>query len=312
VCVVADTDLCDAVAVELMIDADGAQLPATLDRPAGPVRGGLIALHGAQGGQRSYFLYEHLAKVLPSLGVAVLRYDRRPGVDGADVPLVRQAADARAAIGTLREHTGSRPVMVWGFSQGAWAAPVTAATYPDSVDALVLVSSCGVSPALQMRIGTAQQLSRRGYGEADLRQLAELRAEVEAYLRGQRDRATTQALVHAAAERPWFPLVYLDRELPAPGAWDDMDFEPEPVFAQVRCPVLAFYGETDEWMPIDESVAAWGRAGRASANTEITVVRLAGCDHVPTLDERQDIDGISPQYTETLVTWLEERLRQST
>ena len=91
-----------------------------------------------------------------------------------------------------------------------------------------------------------------------------------------------------------------------------MDFEPAPVFARVRCPVLAFYGETDEWMPIDESVAAWQWAGRASANADITVVRLPGCDHVPTLDERQDIDGISPLYTATLLTWLEERLRWST
>lgn len=296
--------------MELTIDADGVRLPATLDLPAGPVIGGLITLHGAQAGQRSFFLYEHLARVLPPVGVAVLRYDRRPGIDGADVPLVAQAADAHAAIETLGEHIGPRPVIVWGFSQGAWAAPLTAAEYPESVAAAVLVSSCGVSPAAQMRIGTAQQLSQRGYSENDLRQLAELRAAVEAYLRGQRDRASTQALVDAAAERPWFPLAYLGAELPDPGSWADMDFEPEPVFAGVRCPVLAFYGQTDEWMPIDDSVAAWQRAGRASANTDITVVRLPGCDHMPTLDGRQDIDGISPDYTATLLIWLQERLRR--
>jgi uncharacterized protein len=295
-----------------MVNADGVRLPATLDMPEEPVRGGLIVLHGAEAGQRSFFLYEHLARVLPTVGVAVLRFDRRPGLDGGDVPLVTQVADARAALETLREYIGPRPVTVWGFSQGAWAAPMTAATYPECVAAMVLVSSCGVSPAAQMRIGTAQQLRRHGYGDDDLRQLAELRAGVEAYLRGQRDRASTQALVDGAAERPWFPLVYIAPELPEPGAWHDMDFEPEPIFGRVRCPVLAFYGETDEWMPIDESVAAWQRAGHVSANTDITVVRLPGCDHAPTLGERQDVNGISPHYTATLLAWLEERLPRLT
>jgi hypothetical protein len=86
-----------AVVVELTIDADGVRLPATLDRPTGPLHGGLVALHGAQAGQRSFFLYEHRARMLPRVGVAVLRYDRRPGVDGADccdhVPTVNERQD---------------------------------------------------------------------------------------------------------------------------------------------------------------------------------------------------------------------------
>jgi hypothetical protein len=35
-----------------------------------------------------------------------------------------------------------------------------------------------------------------------------------------------------------------------------MDFDPGVILARVSCPVLAFYGETDEWMPVDDSVAA--------------------------------------------------------
>lgn len=294
--------------MELVIDVGDARLPATLELPHGSVRGGLISLHGADAGQRSFFLYEHLARVLPQRGVAVLRYDRRPGLGGADVPLDVQAADARVAIRLLREHIGAGPVVVWGWSQGGWAAPMMAATYPDEVAALVVVSSCGVSPAAQMRFGTAEQLRRRGYGEEDLRELAVLRVAVEAYLRGDRDRAAVQALVDAAARRSWFPLVYVRRQLPEPGVWQDMDFEPASIFERVRCPVLAFYGETDAWMPIEESVAVWEQAGRASGNLDITVVRLAGCDHVPTLDERQDVEGISAHHTDVLLTWLDERL----
>ena len=98
----------------------------------------------------------------------MLRYDRRPKVDGADVPLRAQAADARAAADALWARVPGVPVIGWGFSQGAWAAALTAAEYPDAVAALVVVSCSGVSPA--------EQLRRHGYGDADLRELTATRA----------------------------------------------------------------------------------------------------------------------------------------
>jgi pimeloyl-ACP methyl ester carboxylesterase len=298
-------------AVEIEIRAEGVVLPATVAMPAGPVRGGVIPLHGAEAGHRSYFLYEHLSRALPALGVAVLRYDRRPEEGGADVPVSHQASDAVAAVRVLRQYVGDCPIGLWGFSQGAWAAPVAAATYPAQVEFLVLVSSCGVSPAQQMRIGCDKQLKRHGYGDGDRAQLATLRVAYEEYLRGDRDRGSTQAVVDDCAARAWFPLVYVPRRLPVVGAWADMDFDPEPVFAGVSCPVLAFYGETDAWMPIEESADAWRRAGKVSGNRDITVVRLHGCDHLPTLEERADLDGISQQYTHSMTEWLEHRLDAS-
>ena len=60
----------------------GADLPATLTLPPGDVRAGVVVLRGAEAGDRSYFLYEHLAHVLEPEGVAVSRYDRRPSSDG--------------------------------------------------------------------------------------------------------------------------------------------------------------------------------------------------------------------------------------
>ena len=272
--------------METEIRVEGAVLPATVTMPAEPVRGGVIPLHGAESGHRSFFLYEHLSRVLPALGVAVLRYDRRPEEGGADEPLSRQASDAMAAVSVLRDYVGERPIGLWGFSQGAWAAPVAAATYPAEVEFLVLVSSCGVSPAQQMRIGCDKQLELHGYGDGDRAQLAALRVAFEEYLRGDRDRGSTQAVVDDCADRAWFPLVYVPKVVPDAGVWADMDFDPEPVFAGVSCPVLAFYGETDAWMPIEDSADAWRRAGQASGNRDITVVRLDGCDHLPTASQR--------------------------
>ncbi|KAB1117643.1 alpha/beta hydrolase family protein [Micromonospora aurantiaca] len=281
-----------------------AGLPAVLDLPAGPVRGGLVVLHGSHAEQHSYFLYAHLARLLPPAGIAVLRYDRRPRIDGHDVPLADQAEDASAALTELRRHVGSAPVGLWGFSQGAWAAALTAVRHP--VDFLVLVGCSAVSPAVQMRHGTAEQLRRNGYGPADLAELAELRRVAEGFQRGDVPRAEAQEAIDAAARRRWFPLAFLPNELPAtPGTWTDMDYDPAPVLARLTCPVLLCYGATDAWIPIEDSLAVWRRAAR---DAELTVARLAGCDHAPTLGEGEDLDSVSPQYERVLLDWLDRRL----
>ena len=61
-------------------------------------------------------------------------------------------------------------------------------------------------------------------------------------------------------------------------------------------------------MPIEESIDAWRRAGEQSRNNDITVIRLAGCDHMPTLDDGSDADAISPTYTLAMSEWLHTRL----
>jgi pimeloyl-ACP methyl ester carboxylesterase len=295
--------------VELMVDAGDVRLSATLVMPhAGRVRGGVIPLHGAGAGDRSFFLYEHLAQVLPGRGIAVLRYDRRPSRAGEDVPLDVQAGDARAAMGLLRDRIAGCPVGLWGFSQGGWAAPLAAATWPGEVAFLIVVSSCGVSPAAQMRFGAAEQLRRHGYGKDDLRQLDTAAAAAVEYLRGDRDRRSAQALVDDAARRPWFRHAGIPRQLPERGAWADMDFDPGPVFARVSCPVLAFYGETDQWIPVGASISAWRRAREASGSKDLTVATLPGCDHTPADGEGTTVESISPLYTRTMISWLDAQL----
>ena len=71
-------------------------------------------------------------------------------------------------------------------------------------------------------------------------------------------------------------------ELPeAPGFWPDMDFDPVPVFRQVKVPVLVVVGEHDEATPppMSHEVAA----GLPQARLKI----IAGCAHVPQLQAPQ-------------------------
>jgi pimeloyl-ACP methyl ester carboxylesterase len=159
----------------------------------------------------------------------------------------------------LRARVGGE-VGVFGFSQGAWAASLAAADFPD-VSFLALVGCSGVSPARQMRHYTDELLRRAGYRAEDRALLGEARAAVEEVLRGAGDRPRVGRLLAAAVERPWFELSYLPPTLPAPeDSWPDMDYDPEPAFSRVQCPVLLVYGDDEECVPAEASKSVWRRA----------------------------------------------------
>jgi pimeloyl-ACP methyl ester carboxylesterase len=155
---------------------------------------------------------------------------------------------------------------------------------------------------------TAEPLRRHGFDSAAVAQLIRLRATVEEYQRGNIFPATAQTAVYHAAEPPWFPLAHVRRQLAQrSGTWQDMDFNPTSAIAGLSCPVLLFFGETDEWTP-DDSVAIWRHACATRNNPDLTICRLADCGHQPTLNESPTLTAISPQYTNTMLAWLDNQL----
>jgi dipeptidyl aminopeptidase/acylaminoacyl peptidase len=294
-------------AKELPLTVGDVALDATLTLPdESGRRPAIIGLHPASDRSRDHYLFRHLVMVLVPRGIAVLRYDRR----GDDVPLELQAADARSAIAALRAHRDIDPerIGLWGFSQGAWVAPLVAAGSTD-VAFLVLVASTGVSPSEQMLYGTAKHAREAGFAESAIARLVALRRTVDDWRRGRVPRERAQAAVDAESKEPWFEHAWVQRTL-GDGIWPNMDFDPEPIFSRVRVPVLLFYGEDDEWQPIDASVAAWQRAARRAANKDVTIVRLPGTRHAPTLHGGDDLSAIAPAYERELVAWLDRHVRR--
>ena len=274
----------------------------TLPAGAGPFPA-IVGVHPATDPSRDHFLFRHLEAILPPVGVAVARFDRR----GDDVPLEDQARDVEAVMEALaaRSDIDAGRVGLWGFSQGAWVAPLVASR-SRRVAFLVLVAATGVSPATQMRYGTAKQARAAGHSDAEVQALLELRTAFEDYARRLRPRADVQAAIDRAKEQPWFERAWVRPELPAaPGFWPDLDFDPAPVIARVHVPVLLFYGEDDEWQPTDASVAAWEGPGRM-------IARLPDTGHAPTLRGERDLASVAPRYTDTLVAWVRKAARVPT
>src|SRR6185436_1824104 len=158
------------------------------DLPAGPgPHPAIVPLHGASDGSKDNFLFRHLAMTLPPRGIAVARFDRR----GDDVPLDLQVEDAMRVVDGLAERPDidAERVGLWGFSQGAWVAPL-AASRSTKVRFLVLLASTGVTPAEQMLYGTAKQARLAGFGEDAASRIADVRRVVDEYRRGRTPRAT--------------------------------------------------------------------------------------------------------------------------
>ena len=267
----------------------------TISLPDGPPRGGVVTLHPASDGSRDNFLLAHVATLLVPRDVAVLRYDRRAKVGEADVAFADQAQDALAAVRELRAAAGDVPIGLWGWSQGGWPAAIAAAE-SEEVAFLALVSATAVSPAQQMRYGTAKQLRLNGYGEDDVADALELRVAREDYLRGAAGRHATQAVVDRHATKPWFALANVPSICDEGDVWADMDFDLAPAIRRVRCPVLLVYGDDDEWTPVEPSIEMWRQA-----QGPVEVLNLAGAGHAPT-----DASGVVRQdYADGLAAFVD-------
>lgn len=287
---------------EVTIPVEGAELAARISLPSEGPAPALVALHGAERGLKDWYLYEHLHQVLPPAGIAVVTFDRRG--DGASTGessrgrFELQAEDALAVLQYAAElpEVDKGRIGLWGISQGGWVAPLAATMSPD-VAFLVLVASVGVTPGEQMRWTSSFQAGRE-YGEDAAERADRLWSLALDWMRGA-DRAPLEAAVADGKEQEWWPKAFLPDELPGDEAREEvrqeLDFDPVPVFAAVDVPVLLFYGDQDEWIPVPESIAAWKKA-----RPDADVITVPGTGHEPAVDEV--VDSL---YERTMVDWLE-------
>ncbi len=286
---------------EVMIGSDGeVVLAATLSFPARTPARMIIGLHGASGGTRADPLLARLHALLPAAGVATLTFDRRGEGESTGAPslgdLKTQARDAAAVAAWAWGLPEVNEVGVFGFSQGAWVAPL--ALREADVRFLVLAGACGVTPASQMRFGITAHLRRHGYDETAVDQALRARLLVEEHAHGRATDDEVRPALEAAAREPWWELAYLpavpfDEDERA--AWcSEMDFDPEPSIAAVDVPTLLLYGTDDLWLPVEDSVAVWRKH-----HPEIEVAYAEGASH----DLMRDGQPVR-ELEERLLRWL--------
>jgi fermentation-respiration switch protein FrsA (DUF1100 family) len=98
-----------------------------------------------------------------------------------------------------------------------------------------------------------------------------------------------------------------------------LSYDPQPVLEQVRCPVLALFGEKDLQVSAKENLQGVKRALSRSGNRDFVVRELQGLNHLfqeaKTGAESEYIEieeTISPSVLELITAWIKERSAGST
>lgn len=299
----------------------GARLAGTLYLPAGGrALGAMVVTHAAASPLRTSPLYVHLTQLLPSLGIAVLVYDRRGAgasegqANSGDFALL--ADDAIAAVRMLKRdpRIDPRRIGVWGLSQGGWLALLAAARSPD-VRFIVPISAPVVTADVQMLFRTTNAMRVNGYTQSDIDQMTATRNAVDAYMRGAGEQGVAQARVDAARDKPWFKYLYLGpvvRDRAVAGWRKEIENDPLLSLRQVRVPALILFGANDPVVPVAISVARLRTV--APRHRDMRVAVIAGADHgMQTGVSAKDffdparVDTMrpnTPEYVGLLASWL--------
>lgn len=283
----------------------------------------IVVLHSASHGHHDSELYNHLETHMNAIGVGVFTYDRRgSGESTGDfntASLETLSQDALNAIELLktRSDVEINKIGLFGISQGGWLGPLAYSISSQDISFMILLSSSGVSPARQMEYSAVTTLTMNNYSYEIIEKAKHLRNITNEYYRGNRDRQKTQDEIDKYREEDWFSDVYLPwrGNLPEDVSvtkWiHEMDFNPREYFKKVKIPIALFYGATDRWVPIEESIEIWKDVFEKNGNSNFEIHRINNAGHMMILDEDNNPEQeiISDQYTNELKKWVSKNVQ---
>jgi uncharacterized protein len=315
------------ISQELRFNNGNAHLVGTVYMPEkGDRLPAVVVLHAAMAATRDAALYRHLSEGLPALGIAVLIYDRRGSGQSTgsmeDISYETLADDGIAGQHALAKLPRIDPqgIGFWGLSQGGWLSVLAAGRSPDVAFA-VSVSAPLVSAEQQMRFAIANRLLINGYSQADVEQMLATRQVWTDYLRGKASRSAALDAITKAEAKPWFQLTYIDtsKQLttdPEHNSYrKEMDANPEAAVLKVKVPLLFIYGDSDPWIPVEESVRRLEALQKTQHNFEYFIVQNASHEMMFPDHETMEVDAKTissdapqaPAYFLMLGSWLIER-----
>ncbi len=293
------------------------RLRGTLHKPDGPGPfQAMIVLHSASGGSRLDPFYDHLKEQIPIRDTAVLVYDRRGTGESegnfSTADFEDLAIDGAAAFNYLRERPDidADRIGLYGISQGGWIAPIVAIKEPAAAF-LVIISGCAVPPAAQMDYGARYTLAEAGFPKEIQQQALNLRHQVNEYYRGNLERDALLEEVRKAEGESWFEYAYipgsdrLPEDVTQSKWYYEMDYDPLPIWQNLKQPALFLFGDRDRWVPVPESHSRYQDA--TAHMDEVKFVTLSGVDHLMHHADGRTEGQLSVKYLEALLDWIKAR-----
>ncbi len=232
-----------------------------------------------------------------------------------------KADDVITILGSLRgnAYCDRRTFGVWGFSNGAWVAPIVATRYPLAF--LILKSPAAESIAQNVLYeieGSLRETSRFSDAQIDSAVAFERLMLTSVATNAHWD-AASLALAHARAQ-PWFPYMRIPPQLPIPpphpvlaALQAALVYDPTTTLEEVHTPTLALFGARDKNVDTPDSEARLREDCHAGGNRRLTVRVFAGADHTLVAsttgfeDRPSAPRRVVPGYPEVVVGWLKSR-----
>lgn len=283
------------------------RLAGTLTIPPGrgPFPAALL-LSGSGPQDRDETVFGHrpflvLSDYLTRRGIAVLRVDDR-GVGGSGGQLSRAtfldlANDALAGVAYLRARSeiDSSRIGLIGHSEGGMVGPLAAVRARGAVHFLVLLAGVGIPGDELLRRQSSTIARMQGADPGTVEKQDEILARLYALLKEDADSASIAPRVRDVVTEmvgliPDAPLQSMGgrdaviakqmRPLLSPSFRSLVAFDPRPVLAEVRCPVLALAGGKDTQVPAEDNLAGIERAVRSGGNTDVTTREFPDLNHL--------------------------------
>ncbi len=316
----------------------GVRLAGTLTIPdgLGPFPAVLL-ISGSGPEDRDEAVFGHrpflvLSDYLTRRGIAVLRVDDR-GVGGsggtlAGTTLKDLVDDALCGVAYLRARPeiDSTKIGLLGHSEGGMVAPAAAVRAGRAVSYIVLLAAPGVTGDSLLLVQSATMRRSAGVPEAEIARESGFEAQIYKALKAPGDSAAVAPLVRA-------PLTQLLAGIPeeqvramggrdeiaarqlrallSPGLRFMVAYDPRPVLAQVRCPVLAMNGEKDQQVSAGQNLPQIEAALRSGGNSEVAIREMPRLNHLfqtcelGTVSEYATLDEtFAPAALDTVATWI--------
>ncbi|MGI5231980.1 alpha/beta hydrolase family protein [Actinoallomurus sp. CA-142502] len=243
---------------------------------------GVVLVGGSGPGPRQEYAQE--AEAFARAGIAALVYDKRTiGYSKMHRDFSLLAADALAGVRTLQASPGVDPATVglWGFSEGGWVAPLAASRSSD-IAFLITIGGPAYTPLRTQTWDLAVHLRH--------------------------DHVSGSLLDTIAG-----PAAHL---VDGAGLFPAAGYDPVPLLARFRQPVLALWGEHDTQVPPRESAQIFERVLARAGNDHVTIRFVAGAGHNGhrTTDGFENLGGpllgghplgaLAPGYAATMTAWI--------
>src|SRR5215213_2163331 len=319
---------------------DNVKLAGTLTLPRdGEKHPAVILITGSGSQDRDETIYGHkpffvLADYLSRRGIAVLRVDDR-GIGGSERGALTAttenfAEDVLAGIEFLksRKEIDARKIGLIGHSEGGMIAPMVAAR---SKDAAFIVLMAGLGQTGEDVIYTQTVLLQKAGGTSEFvtgETIKAMKSAITILKSETDDRRVAERINEALAKQKSGMNEQQQKEF-APveekikssipiyvSAWFRyfVAFDPRPVLAKVKVPVLALNGENDLQVASKENLDLIAAGLKAGGNKDVTVTSFPKLNHLfqtsqtGSLSEYNKIEEtISPAVLETIADWILKR-----